>query len=180
MPLGARERGRLLEVARAAIAATASGRAVAPPTNGGVLARPSGAFVTIRYEGALRGCIGATGRDEALIAVVSRCAAAAASTDPRFPPLKASLVASVQLEISVLGPIEPLTDIDTFEVGRHGLVVEEGDRYGLLLPQVAREHGWDRETFLEQACLKAGLGRRAWAEGAQLGYFEADVFGEPS
>lgn len=180
MALTPDERARLLAVARASITAKASGRAFVPPSGDGALGQPAGAFVTIRLGGALRGCIGSTGSDKPLVAVVARYAAAAASEDPRFPPLEAAHVASVTLEISVLGPIAPLPDVAALEIGRHGLVVEQGARRGLLLPQVAAEHGWDREAFLDQTCLKAGLRRRAWTSEVSLSYFEAEVFGEPS
>jgi uncharacterized protein (TIGR00296 family) len=87
-------------------------------------------------------------------------------------------LAEVVLEISVLGPAEPLADPAEVEVGRHGLIVEQGTHRGLLLPQVPTEWGWDRETFVSQTCVKAGLAPDAWRTGATLFTFEAEVFGE--
>ena len=92
--------------------------------------------------------------------------------------MSASELPELDIEISLLGPLEPIAGPDDYEIGRHGLVVEMGDRRGLLLPQVATEWGWDRETFLAQTCHKAGLRRNAWRHGAKMWRFEAEVFGE--
>jgi uncharacterized protein (TIGR00296 family) len=85
----------------------------------------------------------------------------------------------LELEISLLGPLEPLPSPDAIDIGRHGLVVEHGSRRGLLLPQVAAERNWDRETFLAQTCHKAGLPDDAWKKGARVFRFDAEVFSEP-
>jgi AmmeMemoRadiSam system protein A len=172
------ERGTLLRLARDAIAARLEGRAVDLPVATGGLTRRTGAFVTIGHRNRLRGCVGSVERHERLIDVVARCAGDAATMDPRFPPLPLDDLADVVLEISVLGPFEPIEDPASVEVGRHGLVVEQGKRRGLLLPQVPGEWGWDRETFLSQTCVKAGLASDAWKTGARLFTFEAYVFGE--
>jgi uncharacterized protein (TIGR00296 family) len=84
----------------------------------------------------------------------------------------------IRLEISVLTPEREVRAVSEIEVGRHGLIVEKGARRGLLLPQVATEHGWDRDTFVAQTCLKAGLAEDAWRHGARMFVFEAQVFGE--
>ena len=136
------------------------------------------AGVTIRVEGDLRGCIGYPEPDQPLFQVVERCAVSAAVSDPRFPAVDAAEWPRIELEISVLGPIEPVRDICEVEVGRHGLVAEFGRRRGLLLPQVAVEWKWDREAFASHTCVKAGLPKDAWKTGARLYKFEADVFGE--
>jgi uncharacterized protein (TIGR00296 family) len=102
----------------------------------------------------------------------------AALSDPRFPPVTIAEWSGVNLEISVLGPIEPATDIDEVEVGRHGLIVQLGHRRGLLLPQVATEWKWNAAEFAAQTCGKAGLPRDAWQKGAKLYKFEAEVFGD--
>ena len=112
------------------------------------------------------------------IEVVERCAVSAAISDPRFPPLSADEWSGVDLEISVLGPIERVDDIREVVVGRDGLIVEFGRRRGLLLPQVAVEWKWDASEFAAQTCIKAGLPRDAWQKGAKLFKFEAEVFGE--
>jgi len=138
----------------------------------------AGAFVTLRVNGALRGCIGYPEPQLPLIEVVERCAVSAAISDPRFPPVTVFEWSSVYLEISVLGPIELVCDVSEIDVGHHGLVVELGRRRGLLLPQVATEWNWDATEFAAQTCVKAGLPRDAWQKGATLFKFEAEVFGE--
>jgi AmmeMemoRadiSam system protein A len=170
------ERTRLLALARAAIAARLGAR---PDVPGMRTASPRvpGAFVTIRQSGELRGCVGDPTAGQPLDEVVASCAASSAFEDPRFPPLQASELPGVVLEISVLGPLEPIASPDDIEIGRHGLVVEQGSRRGLLLPQVAVECEWDRETFLVQTARKAGLPAEAWRR-AVVYRFEAEVFGE--
>jgi AmmeMemoRadiSam system protein A len=138
----------------------------------------AGAFVTLRIKGELRGCIGYLEPELLLVDVVERCAVSAAISDPRFPPLGAEEWSDVHLELSVLGPIEPVDDIKEVEIGRHGLVIEFGRRRGLLLPQVAVEWQWNAEQFAAQTCIKAGLPKDAWQKGAKLFKFEAEVFGE--
>jgi len=138
----------------------------------------AGAFVTLRINGHLRGCIGYPEPDQPLLAVVERCAVSAALSDPRFPPLTAAEWDEAELELSVLGPIEPVVDLAEVVVGRHGLIVESGRRRGLLLPQVAVEWKWDAAEFAAQTCIKAGLPRDACQNGAALFKFEAEVFGE--
>ena len=172
-------RKALLEHARAAIA-RAIGVAGAPP--GTDLPVPhglrAGAFVTLRMRGSLRGCIGYPEPELPLVDVIERCAVSAALSDPRFPPVSAGEWNAIQLELSVLGPIEPVRDLGDVIVGVHGLIVEGGRNRGLLLPQVAREWKWDAVEFAAQTCIKAGLPREAWQNGAALFRFEADVFGE--
>ncbi len=138
----------------------------------------SGAFVTLHVKGELRGCIGYPGARQPLDEVVSQCAVASATEDPRFPPVAASELDDLSIEISVLTPMVQVLDVSEIEIGRHGLVLEQGGRRGLLLPQVATEYGWDRETFLAHTCLKAGLSTGAWRSGARILRFEAQVFSE--
>jgi AmmeMemoRadiSam system protein A len=172
------DRQRLLQLARAAIVSHVTGvrRPSAPSP---ALDRPSnGAFVTIHMNGSLRGCIGNLGIGLPLAGVVQDCAVAACSADPRFEPVAPAELPGLEIEISLLGPLETVASPDEIEVGRHGLVIEQGWRRGLLLPQVATEWGWDRETFLAQTCHKAGLERDAWKHGATVLRFEAEVFAE--
>jgi AmmeMemoRadiSam system protein A len=174
------DRRALLSIARAAIVAHTSGLVLSPtaaPT--GALAVCRGAFVTLHTRGELRGCIGHLEADEPVAAVVSRCAVLACSADSRFAAVSAGEVAALQVELSLLGPLVPVTSADEIEIGRDGLVVEERWRRGLLLPQVATEWQWDRETFLAQTCRKAGLPGDAWKRGARVWRFEAEVFAEP-
>ena len=137
-----------------------------------------GAFVSLHNRGDLRGCIGHIEPNQMLGDVVARCAVAACSADPRFPPITHLELAEVDIEISLLGPLESIAGPADVAVGRHGLVVEDGWQRGLLLPQVATEWNWDAETFLAQTCHKAGLPRDAWKHGATLWRFEAEVFSE--
>jgi AmmeMemoRadiSam system protein A len=140
--------------------------------------RHAGAFVTLHLRGILRGCIGHVEPSGPLIEVIARCAAGAATSDPRFPPVTASEVHELEIEISILGPLEAVTSLEEIEIGRHGLVVEKGWGRGLLLPQVASERKWTPATFVAETCHKAGLPRDAWKKGATVWRFEAEVFGE--
>jgi AmmeMemoRadiSam system protein A len=172
------DRRLLLQLARDAIAAQVHRLPAPAPELAGVLAQPGGAFVSIHRHGDLRGCIGHIEANEPLGQVVVRCAVAACSRDPRFPSVTAEELADLDLELSLLGPLEPIAGADDVEIGTHGLVVEQGWRRGLLLPQVATEWKWDREAFLAHTCHKAGLPVDAWKKGAKMWRFQAEVFGE--
>jgi len=171
------EQREFLALARQSILAHLT-RGPRPRLEGPAAAAHLGAFVSLHVHGDLRGCIGYPPADRPLGEVIARCAVSAASEDPRFPSLTLEELALAHIEISVLGPIEPVRDIGEIVVGRHGLIVSQGFSKGLLLPQVATERGWDRETFLGYTCLKAGLKRDAWRSGAQIEKFEALVFAE--
>jgi uncharacterized protein len=168
----------LLGEARRAVADALAGRPPSPPPADGVFGLRAGVFVSVHNHGELRGCIGHPSGGEPLAQSVGRCAVAAATEDPRFPPVTAAELAACDFEVSVLGPIEKVSSLDEIVVGRHGLIIEQQWRRGLLLPQVAIEYGWDRETFLTHTCVKAGLPRDAWTRGATIFKFEAEVFGE--
>jgi AmmeMemoRadiSam system protein A len=180
-PLPEKTRRWLLEQARATIA-TAVGHGEplsdAPALPDGA-DEPRGCFVTLHTRsGALRGCIGTFVADEPLWRAVREMAVAAATRDPRFRALSGDELDDCVLEISALTPTEPAQPEDV-EVGRHGVCVERGYNRGVLLPQVATEHGWDRETFISQTCVKAGLPPDAWRDGSvTLEVFSAEVFGE--
>lgn len=171
-------RRALIGIARGSIAAAVRGlRGLEPDAPD--LPDASGVFVTIRRRGELRGCLGTLEVRLGLAREVARCAADSARRDPRFRPVTVEELAEIALEISVLGPLEPIEPRpDAFVVGEHGLVVEAGSSHGLLLPQVATEWGWTPEQFLRQTCVKAGLPPSAWQDGARLFRFAADVFGE--
>lgn len=174
----ASERETLLRIAREAIAARLANRPYSIPDVPPALLRPGGAFVTLHRSGDLRGCIGRIDAPDPLAEVVAECAVSAAIRDPRFPPVTRDELPLLQLEISILTPLEPVGDVSEIDVGRHGLVLRQGFHSGLLLPQVATEWGWDRDTFLAQTCRKAGLPADAWRRGAEIFKFEAEVFGE--
>jgi uncharacterized protein len=140
--------------------------------------RRGGVFVTIYRAEELRGCVGHIEADRALPVNVARCAVAACSEDPRFPAITAAELPEIQVEISLLGPLEPAAGPADVEVGRHGLLIEMGRQHGLLLPQVATERNWDAATFLSHTCRKAGLAPDRWRYGAKVWRFEADVFGD--
>jgi len=173
-------RRALLGLARRAVAACLNGAPPPPLDDPDLPAFAAGAFVTIEKGGELRGCIGSLEADRPVAETVARVAASAALEDPRFPPLRLAELGLIDLEISVLGPLEPVDPPDPARivVGRHGLVVERGLRRGLLLPQVAVEWQWDADAFLAQTCVKAGLARDAWQSGARVFRFTAEVFGE--
>jgi len=146
-----------------------------PPTDR--LKQKFGAFVTLKRQGRLRGCIGHLVGDRPLFETIERMAKAAAFKDPRFPPLAVREFKDLSLEISILSPIVPCPDPAKIEIGRHGLLIRKKGKSGLLLPQVPVEWGWDREMFLKQTCRKAGLPENAWKDpDAQLFWFEAEVF----
>jgi AmmeMemoRadiSam system protein A len=172
------DRRLLLRIAREAITAHAQGTLPAPVGVAAILQQPGAVFVSIHRNHQLRGCIGHLAPDDPLGIVVPRCAVAASSADPRFPPVTAVELPAIDIELSLLGPLEPIAGPEGIDVGAHGIVVEDGWHRGLLLPQVAAEWGWDREQFLAHTCHKAGLSADAWKRGAKLWRFEAEVFGE--
>lgn len=175
--IGAEQQQQLLGLARAALEARVRGLECSAPDATGLDA-VAGAFVSIHHRGALRGCLGRIEGDWPLHRVVTHLAAVVADSDPRFEPVRADELVDIDIEISVLTPERPIASIDEIEVGVHGLIVEHGPRRGLLLPQVAPEHGWDTRTFVEHTCRKAGLPPDAWRNGARLFVFEALVFSE--
>jgi uncharacterized protein len=176
--LTARERQGLLKFARDTVVARLTGSPPPPPVPLDAPQDHAGAFVTLHIQRELRGCIGYPGSERRLDEVVGHCAVAAATEDPRFPVLSAGELPDLEIEISVLTPIRRVNDLSEIAVGRDGLVVQEGFRKGLLLPQVATEQRWDRETFLSHTCLKAGLRPDAWRTGAKIFSFQAEVFSE--
>ncbi|HSC29848.1 MAG TPA: AmmeMemoRadiSam system protein A [Vicinamibacterales bacterium] len=173
------QRHRLVAVARSSVLARV-GRLAALIDDVPGLPAASGVFVTIRTRGELRGCLGTLECGERLVDEIARCAAEAASVDPRFPPVTVDELEEISIEVSVLGPLEPIdpNDPEAVVIGMHGLVVEHGRRRGLLLPQVAIEWSWTREQFLSQTCIKAGLPVNAWRRGAAVFRFAAEVFGD--
>jgi MEMO1 family protein len=131
-------------------------------------------FVTIKKNGSLRGCIGHVQAIMPLYQSVIKNAIAACSGDPRFPPMTEEELKDINLEISILSPLSPVKDVKDIQIGKHGLVIRQGAHSGLLLPQVAGELGWDRDTFLKNLCAKAGLPEYAWRD-AELYTFTAEI-----
>jgi AmmeMemoRadiSam system protein A len=159
------QRSQLLRIARGSIEAVLDGR------------RPELDLAVLDDD--LKRCSGSIEPVAPLAQAVASSAVNAAFRDPRFPPVQKAELADMHIEISVMSPIVPVDDIEEIEVGRDGLIVSRGGRAGLLLPQVATEYGWDRETFLRQTCVKAGLPPECWrSPDCRLEKFSAEVFGE--
>jgi AmmeMemoRadiSam system protein A len=176
------QRSELVQIARDAVSGSVTGRPAAAPSAiaSDPVPQASGAFVTLKKHGQLRGCIGTLECRRTLAEEIARAAVSAAREDPRFEPVRASELDDLDIEVSVLGPLEEIDprDPDAIVIGRHGLVVEQGKRRGLLLPQVAPEWGWDCDEFLAHTCAKAGLPVDAWKNGAKVYRFAAEVFGD--
>jgi AmmeMemoRadiSam system protein A len=171
-------RAILLRVARQAIESAVIRRPLASLPEHPEIARPQGAFVTLTRHGALRGCIGKIEATDPLVRVVAHCAVAAATEDPRFPPVIPREVPELEIELSILSVPAPAR-FEEIDIGRHGLIATRGNRRGLLLPQVADEHNWPVERFLEETCLKAGLDPYAWKQpDTRIDAFTAEVFCE--
>ena len=180
MTLSDADKKLLLQIARASIEAhlldkPAPALKDAPP----VLCEPRGVFVSLHRRGQLRGCIGYLEAVKPLGQSVREMAASAAFHDPRFRPLGKEELADLEVEISVLTPMRLIKNIDEIQVGTHGLYIVQGYSRGLLLPQVATEYQWDRLTFLQQTCHKAGLPPDAWKDpGTKIYTFTAEIFGD--
>lgn len=176
------QRRTLLGIAHEAIISAAEGRRLpdVPPSLPG-LAEPRGVFTTLYLRGelhpALRGCVGYPAPVAPLYRAVAETARAAAFEDSRFSPVTKEESRRLEISLSVLSRLFPIQP-EAVDVGRHGLVISQGSRRGLLLPQVPIEHGWDREMFLEQTCRKAGLPHDAWRKGASIEAFVAEVFSD--
>ena len=171
------ERSLLLRLAHNSILAGLVHRELALEPLSGRLTEPRGVFVSLYLQGQLRGCVGYVLPVSPLYRAVAETAQAAAFQDTRFQPVTREEASSLEIDLSILSPPQPIS-ADAVEVGRHGLLISMHGQRGLLLPQVPVEQGWDRITFLEQTCRKAGLPRDVWQKGATLEAFTAEVFGE--
>ncbi len=183
--LSAQGRRTLICIARESIISRIEGREPHYPRRLPELESPAGAFVSLHIidglEPRLRGCIGRITSDRPLYDTVRETAVSAAFGDPRFPPLERDEADNLVVEVSVLSPLVPIADVRTIKPGVHGILIEHGRNSGLLLPQVAAQHRWDRKTFLEQTCRKAGLAPDAWrSPDTVLSVFTAEVFDEAS
>ena len=174
----AEERRQLLALARAALRSVGGRPTQLPALDAALGDQRRAAFVTLTRRDQLRGCIGTLATDRPLKSSIAELAVSSATEDPRFPRVKDDEIDDLRIELSVLSPPVDATP-DDVEVGKHGLIVERGFRRGLLLPQVATEHNFTREQFLNATCMKAGLPAGAWTEpGTRLQTFTAEVFGE--
>jgi uncharacterized protein len=172
------ERGLLLRLAHEAIVSKLEGREISLHPPSANLAVPRGVFTTIYLHGALHGCVGFVLPVGSLYRNVVETARAAAFEDTRFSPITRPEADDLTVSLSVLSALLPIVP-EKIEIGRHGLFISQSGQGGLLLPQVPGEHGWDRITFLEQTCKKAGLAVDAWKSGASIEAFTAEVFGDP-
>jgi AmmeMemoRadiSam system protein A len=180
MELTKKEKDSLLDMAKKTIAAKVSNKDFQKLTvDSATLKEKRGAFVTLKKRGHLRGCIGYIKAVQPLWETVQEMALAAAFHDPRFPSLKPEELEDLTFEISVLSPLQRVQNINEIQVGKHGLYIVHGHNSGLLLPQVASEYGWDRETFLKETCCKASLQPHAWQDKeTEIYIFSADYFGD--
>jgi AmmeMemoRadiSam system protein B/AmmeMemoRadiSam system protein A len=175
------EQEYLLDIARKSVEMIVKERTIYSCTAGNfeTLNQERGAFVTLKKNGALRGCIGFTAPIKPLYQTVQEAAISAALKDPRFQPVSREELAELHYEISVLSPFTHVQSSEQIEIGKHGLLIKYGSREGLLLPQVATEQHWDLNTFLQHTCLKAGLPNDSWKDKeADIFKFSAFVFGE--
>ncbi|MBW1918480.1 MAG: AmmeMemoRadiSam system protein A [Deltaproteobacteria bacterium] len=178
MALSQQDKQTLHQIAREAIFAALQNQPPPPlPPTSSILQEKRGAFVSLHWRGQLRGCIGLIEPVKPLAQAIQEMALAAAFRDPRFPPLTSEEFPEVDIEISVLSPLREINKIEEIEVGQHGLYITKGPYAGLLLPQVATEYHWDRETFLRETCRKAGLSLDAWREkDTRIYIFSAEIF----
>jgi AmmeMemoRadiSam system protein B/AmmeMemoRadiSam system protein A len=179
-PLNSQEQRELLKMARQVLERYVQKGEISPPADKDKkLAEKRGVFVTLTKGGNLRGCIGYIKSVQPLYKAVAEMTVSAASRDPRFPPVTREELKDIRIEVSVLSPLQQVTDPGKVEVGKQGLLISRSGRSGLLLPQVATEQGWNREQFLQQTCVKAGLPPGAWKEkGTGIYAFTAQVFSE--
>lgn len=171
------ERALLLKIAHQSIEGALNQQQLLldPPSEH--LSRPRGVFTTLYLSQQLRGCVGYFEPIKPLYVTVAETARAAAFNDTRFQPVSLREAPELEISLSILSPLRPIRP-EEIDIGIHGLVISRGACRGLLLPQVAAEHGWDRITFLQQTCRKAGLASDAWVHGASLQAFTAEVFGD--
>jgi AmmeMemoRadiSam system protein A len=169
----------MLELARRAVTeAVVHNRLPENILREGIFAERRGVFVTLHVRQSLRGCIGVIEGDNSLGENIVRSAVSAAKQDPRFSPVRPEELSELEIEISVLSPLF-LIRAEDVRIGTHGLLIIRGPRRGLLLPQVAVEHGLSQEQFLEETCRKAGLPHGAWREPeAKLLGFTCEIHSE--
>jgi AmmeMemoRadiSam system protein A len=180
MLLNADLQRKLLQIARETLQTYLSDKKILTRSIiGPELVEKNGIFVTLKKGDALRGCVGEIEATDSLYKLTQEIAIAAATRDPRFPPLVEEELNEVDIEISVLSPFEKISDPESIRIGSHGLFVKKGRFSGLLLPQVATTYKLGPLTFLEQTCRKAWLDKDAWKDPkVEIYVFTAQVFGE--
>jgi AmmeMemoRadiSam system protein A len=171
------ERNQLLRLAHESILSALERREISLEAPTDHLAQPRGAFTSLHLHGELRGCVGYVLPVSAVYRAVAETARAAAFEDTRFYPVTQQEATELEIELSILSPPRAIRPED-IEIGRHGLLISMNGYRGLLLPQVPVEHHWDRTTFLEQTCRKAGLPLEAWRKGATIEAFTAEIFAD--
>ena len=175
------EKNALMKIARNSVETSVRERKVYLVGSTGFprLEEARGAFVTLKEHGELRGCIGYITPMKSLAETVRDVASYAALEDRRFSPVTVNELPLLEYEISVMSPLRRVLDVKEIKVGKHGLIMKQGEIEGILLPQVPVEENWDRDTFIQETCLKAGLPRHAWKDDAtDIFMFTALVFGE--
>lgn len=177
MTMKSQEKELLKKIARESIQEIILGKKMEQQDIPETLKEKWGVFVTLKKNNNLRGCIGYLRGIMPLYQAVKNMAVQSAFHDPRFEPLREEELDDIDIEISVLTPMKRIKNIEEIKVGEHGLFIENGIQSGLLLPQVATEYEWDRETFLEYTCMKAGLPRDAWTwKDTNIYIFSAEIF----
>jgi len=184
MLLSIEEGKKAVKLARKAIETYLAEKKIVDDRYSGIFEQKRGVFTTLTKHGELRGCIGFPYPIKRLDEAIVESAIAAATEDPRFPPVKLKEMDEIIVEVTVLTPpkklnAKPVELPKLVEIGRHGLMVKRGYYSGLLLPQVAVEFGFDSEEFLSQTCMKAGLPPDCWlVEGTEVYIFEGQIFKE--
>ncbi len=179
MMLTEAQKARILKIAKESMETyIKTGKRVKFKEKDPVLLTKKGAFVTIKKNGNLRGCIGRIIADKPLCDTIAEMAIQSSSGDPRFPAVGAEELDELKIEISVLSELEKIQDVEKIKVGTHGILIRKGFYSGLLLPQVATEYDWNRDEFLAHTCNKAGLPADAWKKNAEIFIFSACIFGE--
>jgi AmmeMemoRadiSam system protein A len=179
--LNSAQRERLLEIARKTIKSyVATGVAPSFREKDEILNKEMGAFVTLHRQGKLRGCIGNIIGTGPLYVTIADMAVQSATGDPRFRPVAKNELDEIDIEISVLSPLERIYDINKIIMGKHGVLVKSGFKSGVYLPQVAVETGWSRDEFMDSLCAqKAGIPKGSWRTGGcEIYIFSAEIFGE--
>ena len=175
------EKRELLRIARATLREfLRSGRIPPGKPHRESLLADANVFISLEYDGVLRGYTGTAEAGKPIYRVVQETTVAAANGDEQFTPIQEKELDDLRIEISVLGPSQKITTVEDIEVGNHGIVVQQGEQRGLLLPQVAAKHHWDAETFLGKTCIQAGLDKDAWRDAPTIAEaFTVQVFGDP-